>query len=335
MISRRCWLLFSASGRELPAEALRTTPLRRRIPSTTALIAFEAAGRHESFSRAAEELALTEGAVSRQIGRLEEGLGVILFTRVKNRVHLTEAGKIYWERIVQRLDELESDTVNLQGRPSSGVIELAVIPTFANQWLLPRLPRFHARYPETTVNISERPDPFLFAGSNFDAALHYDHPAWAGMIQQNLFSEELVPVCSPALTGGRKTLTPGELKSLPLLQKRGRPEAWKKWWDHVGVTDINPMVGARYDLFSMVIKAALAGLGLALVPKLYVLNELRAGELIIPCDALVPGDKRYCIVYPERKHDQWPLNVFISWLLDESSDYVKRRESNRTEYFPG
>jgi DNA-binding transcriptional LysR family regulator len=308
--------------------------VRRKIPSTTALIAFEAAGRHESFSRAAEELVLTEGAVSRQIGRLEDFLGVVLFTRVKNRVHLTEAGKGYWERIVQRLDELETDTVNLQGRPvGGGVIELAVIPTFANQWLIPRLSRFHARYPETTINISERPEPFLFAGSTFDAALHYDHPAWAGMIQKPLFSEELVPVCSPRLLGGRSELAPADIKGLPLLQKRGRPDAWKKWWDQVGITDFNPMVGTRYDMFSMVIKAAVAGLGLALVPKLYVLNELRDGELVVACNRRVPGDKSYCIVYPERKHDQWPLNVFLDWIHDEAAHYVTRRESNQLEYF--
>ncbi|GGE51360.1 transcriptional regulator [Agaricicola taiwanensis] len=308
--------------------------MRRNIPSTTALIAFEAAGRHESFSRAAEELVLTEGAVSRQIGRLEEFLGVPLFTRVKNRVHLTEAGKRYWERIVQRLDDLEGDTIHLQGRPATGgVIELAVIPTFANQWLIPRLPRFHARYPDTIINISERPDPFLFAGSSFDAALHYDHPAWAGMIQKALFAEELIPVCSPRITGGREGLDPSEIKGLPLLQKRGRPDAWKKWWDHVGMTEVNSRVGTRYDMFSMVIKAAVAGLGLALVPKLYVLNELRSGELIIACDRHVPGDKRYCIVYPERKHEQWPLNVFLDWLNDEAVQYVRLRDANQMEYF--
>ncbi len=303
--------------------------MRRKIPSTAALIAFEAAGRHESFSRAAEELNLTEGAVSRQIARLEDFLGLVLFMRVKNRVHLTDPGRHYWEQIVAGLDKIESDTIHLQGRPTGGgVLELAVIPTFTNVWLIPRLPRFHAQYPDIVVNMSERPEPFLFASSPFDAAIHYDHPAWVGMIQKSLFAEELVPVCSPALSGGRADLTAAELKRLPLLQKRGRPEAWKKWWDHIGVTDINSLVGTRYDMFSMVIKAAVAGLGLALVPKLYVVDELRDGRLIIPSNCRVPGGKRYCLVYPEYKHDQWPLSVFIDWLMREADQYVEQRDSN-------
>jgi DNA-binding transcriptional LysR family regulator len=306
--------------------------VRRKIPSTSALIAFEAAGRHESFSRAAEELNLTEGAVSRQIGRLEEFLDLALFMRVKNRVHLTEAGRHYWEQVISGLDRIERDTVNLLGRPSSGgVLELAVIPTFANEWIIPRLPGFHAQYPDITVNMSERPEPFLFAGSPFDAAVHYDHPAWVGMIQRSIFTEELVPVCSPGLAKRRAMLPLAELKRLPLLHKRSRPDAWKKWFDHVGVTDINPMVGTRYDMYSMMIRAAMAGLGLALVPKLYVLNEVQAGRLVIPTDHRVPSDKRYCIVYPERKHDKWPLNVFLDWLMREATYYVAQRTTQEME----
>lgn len=301
--------------------------MRRRIPSTGALIAFEAAGRHESFSRAAEELHLTEGAISRQIARLEAFLDMALFLRVKNRVFLTDSGRHYWEQVVAGLDKIERDTVNAQARPATGgVLELAVIPTFANEWIIPRLPKFHAEYPDITVNMSERPQPFLFADSPFDAAIHYDHPAWAGVVQQKLFSEELVPVCHPSLTGGRTGLQPADIRSLPLLHKRGQGIAWKRWWDDAGVSGLNAMTGTRYDMFSMVIKAACAGLGLALVPKLYVLNELAAGRLIIPCAHKVPAHKQYCIVYPEQKLDHWPLGIFLRWLEKEAILYVHQRD---------
>jgi DNA-binding transcriptional LysR family regulator len=287
---------------------------------------FEAAGRHESLSRAAAELGMTEGAVSRQIARLEDYLELLLFNRVKGRIHLTDAGREYWEQVVQTLSRLESDTLSLIGRPrEGGVLELAVIPTFTNKWLIPRLPKFHARHPGITVNMSERPEPFLFAESRFDAAIHYDHPAWAGMITKDLFEEELVPVCHPALLNGRPTVPLDELKKLPLLHKRGRTDAWRRWWDHLGLSDIKPMEGARYDLFSMAIEAALAGLGMALVPRLYVARDVQEGRLTIPVDLRVPGEKRYCVVCPERKYGSWPLRPFLDWLMMEAELYVHRR----------
>jgi DNA-binding transcriptional LysR family regulator len=305
--------------------------VRRRIPNTGSLLAFEAAARHGSFSRAAEELHLTEGAVSRQIARLEEFLGVPLFTRIKNRVHLTAAARLYWEQVAANLARIEQDTLSLTGRPEGGVLELAVIPTFTNHWIMPRLPRFLEKNPGITINMTERPEPFLFADSDFDAAIAYDHPAWTGMIKRMLFAEELVAICAPALLPAGRKPQPEDLARLPLLHKRGRADEWKKWWDAVGEECANPMAGPRYDLFSMVIEAARAGLGLALVPKLYVAGELARGEFVIPLEAHGPGDKSYCVVYPERKHDQWPLNVFIAWLDAETKRYLDERSAAQVE----
>ncbi|MGB3865598.1 MAG: LysR family transcriptional regulator [Xanthobacteraceae bacterium] len=303
--------------------------MRRKIPSVNALLTFEAAGRHESFARAADELSMSEGAVSRQIARLEEFLGLLLFNRVKGRIHLTHSGREYWNRIIDDLDRIERDTLNLLARPAEGgVLELAVIPTFTNRWVIPRLPDFYARNPGIIINMSERPEPFLFVDSPFDAAIHYDHPAWVGMIKKDLFAEELVPVCSPMLTGGRDKLSLDELKSLPLLHKRGRLDAWLKWWDHVGVTGINPMEGSQYDLFSMAIEAAVAGLGVVLVPRFYISKELKDRRLVIPFDHHVPGEKRYCVVCPEDKYGSWPLKPFLDWLVQQSSAYTRKRDDH-------
>jgi LysR family transcriptional regulator, glycine cleavage system transcriptional activator len=302
--------------------------MRRKIPSSSALLAFETAGRHGSFSRAAEELNLTEGAVSRQIGRLEDTLGVALFMRVKNRVHLTEDGRIYWEQVRADLERIEAHTLNLIARPSEGgVLELAVIPTFTNRWLIPRLLAFHALHPGITINISERPEPFLFADSEFDAALHYDHPAWTGMLKRRLFGEELVPICSPTLTNGLKFQDLSEINNHKLLHKRGRFDGWRNVFVHGGLKDGNPMQGNRYDLFSMIIEAARAGLGIGLVPRLYVLQEIARGELIIPFETSLPEEKHYCLVYPEHKHGSWPLNIFSEWLGRTAKIYAQDRES--------
>jgi DNA-binding transcriptional LysR family regulator len=300
--------------------------MRRKIPSSGALVAFEAAGRHESFSRAAEELNLTEGAVSRQIGRLESYLGVLLFSRVKNKVHLTEDGQLYWEQVRSDLERIEAHTLNLIGRPSEGgVIELAAIPTFTNRWLIPRLPDFCARHPGITINISERPDPFLFADSPFDAALHFDHPAWAGMLRDTLFGEELVPICSPKLTGGRTFASLSDISNFVLLHKRGRWDGWRNLFLHAGLDHLNPAGGIRYDLFTMIIEAARAGLGIGLVPRLYVAQEIQRGELLIPFEVRLPEEKTYCLIYPERKIGSWPLNVFVSWIGEVSRNYVLSR----------
>lgn len=305
--------------------------MRRKIPSTGALLAFEVAGRHENFARAAEELGITEGAVSRQIARLEDYLELILFNRVKGRIHLTDAGREYWLKIGTTLDQIERDTLLLQAQPEKGgILELAVIPTFTNRWIIPRLPKFHAANPNITINMTERPEPFLFAESPFDAAIHYDHPAWAGMIKKELFAEELVPVCSPTLLKSEGKMSLNELKNLPLLHKRGRADAWKEWLSQLGIADVNLMQGARYDLFAMAIEAAKAGLGVALVPRLYIAEDVADGKLVIPFDRYVASQKKYCIVFPERKHGAWPLRVFLDWLIHECDLYVRRRNESVT-----
>lgn len=180
--------------------------MRRNIPSSTALTAFEAAARHGSFARAAEELSLTEGAISRQIGRLEAFLGVILFERVGNRVRLLPNGARYAVQVRESLDRLDRDSQYVMGQPNDGAsLDIAIIPTFAMRWLIPRLSRFQQKHPNITVHLAERMDPFVLAGSGFDAAIHFEHPAWTGMRMHRLLHEVLVPVCHPDLLAGRKT----------------------------------------------------------------------------------------------------------------------------------
>jgi DNA-binding transcriptional LysR family regulator len=285
-------------------------------------MAFEAAARHGSFARAAEELALTEGAVSRQIGRLEAFLGVALFERVGNRVRLAPNGTRYAAQVREILDRLERDSLYLMGQPIEGAsIDIAAIPTFATRWLIPRLKRFQDRHPNITVHIAERMDPFILAGSGFDAAIHFEHPAWAGMHLHRLLEEVLVPVCSPALLANAGANL--SLDELPRLHRRQNPDAWQLYAQEAGIVLTNSAVGARYDLHSMLIEAALAGLGVALVPRLYVGAELEQGRLVAPWPDGKAIAKNFCLVLPEPiELSEAPLQAFAKWMLHEAQGLV-------------
>ena len=177
--------------------------MRRKLPSTGALEAFEAAARHQSFTKAAEELSVTQSAVCRQVAALESFLDVRLFRRTRRGVTLTEAGLDYSRSVGARLDEVERDTLELMARGGRGSsLELAVVPTFGTRWLLPRLPAFQRAHPHVAVHLSSRTRPFLFADTPFDAAIHAGETgsaAWPGTEKRFLMSESLIAVASPSL----------------------------------------------------------------------------------------------------------------------------------------
>ena len=293
--------------------------MRRKIPSLQALACFDAAARHESYTRAAQELALTQSAVSRQITALEEFLGVAMFRRTRHGVALTEHGAEYAAQVAPRLLGLEQDTLDVmstQGR--AGTLQLAAVPTFATRWLIPRLPDLKARHPEITIHIETRTRPFMFADTTFDAALYAGTPEqvsnWAGTRALRLLAEDVVPVCSPQLMGAQTALTPEAIAQLPLLQQSTRPHGWRQWFDAVGVTTPLARSGPRYELFSMTAAAAAQGLGLALVPRLLIEAELARGELVVACDRPLRGERAYYLVTPERGDERPVMKNFLAWL---------------------
>nr|WP_028208575.1 LysR family transcriptional regulator [Paraburkholderia nodosa] len=298
--------------------------MRRKIPGLEALIAFEAAARHLSFTRSADELALTQSAVGRQVAVLEEYLGVPLFNRVKKRLSLTEIGEIYARQVRDNLARMERDTLAAMAhREAGGILELAVIPTFATRWLIPRLPLFYTEHKDVTVNLATRAEPFLFTDTPFDAAIHFGGPVWPGSITKYLFGEEMTPVCSPQLLKGRVALEPREVSEFTLLHQSARPDAWRHWFTQAGIHDADCMQGQRYELFSMLVEAARAGLGIALVPRFFVSHELAIGELLIPCELSLTSEKGYYLVYPEHKQHSPQLRGFETWLLAEASRYAQ------------
>jgi DNA-binding transcriptional LysR family regulator len=296
--------------------------MRRKIPSLQALACFDAAARHESYTRAAQELALTQSAVSRQISALEAFLGVALFRRTRHGVALTTSGADYARQIAPRLQALERDTLDAMSRQGTGgAINLAAVPTFATRWLMPRLPHLTALHPELIVHIETRTRPFLFADTEFDAALYSGTPEqvanWAGTRAVALLQEEVLPVCVPALLGAKNQLTPAALARLPLLQQSTRPYAWRQWFDAMGVDAPTALSGPRYELYSMTAAAASNGMGVALVPRLLIEAELARGELVVACRQVLHSERAYYLVMPERGEDRPALALFQAWLLQQ------------------
>lgn len=287
--------------------------MRRKIPSTLALSAFESAARHQSFTKAADELAVTQSAICRQIGALEEFLGVPLFRRGRRGVVLTEAGQAYSRKVTARLDDVERDTLELMaGGSGGGTLELGVVPTFATKWLLPRLPRFLALHPGITVNLGARARPFLFDDTPFDAAIHAGEAFWPGTEGVFLMHEDLIAVRSPRLAD------PDDWRQAPLLQISTRPYLWRDWFRSMELEAGNDMAGPRFELFSMVAEAAVHGMGIGLMPRMLIEDELARGVLVQVTQHVYRSDRSYRLLYPERKADHAPLKAFREWIEGEA-----------------
>lgn len=304
-----------------------THTMRRKIPSLQALACFDAAARFESYTRAAHELALTQGAVSRQITALEEFLGMDLFRRTRHGVALTERGAAYAKQVAPRLQGLEQETLDAMSTQGLGsAVHLAVVPTFATRWLIPRLPLLAAQHPDITIHIETRTRPFMFTETPFDAALYAGTPEqvrnWAGTKATLLQMEEVVPVCSPKLMNDALELTPEAIAQLPLLQQSTRAEGWRQWFEAQGVDAPLALAGPRYELFSMTAAAATHGMGVALVPRLLIETELLRGELVIACNRPLRGERGYYFMTPERTNESAALKDFVTWLTAQKPTLI-------------
>lgn len=295
--------------------------MRRKIPSTAALVSFEAAARHESFTKAAHELSLTQSAICRQIAGLEDFLAVELFKRSRRGVKLTEAGLSYSRRVATQLDAVERDTLSVMGQQGANIIELAVVPTFGTQWLLPRLKDFQQQHPEVTVNLTNRTRPFLFADTDFDAAIYFGDGEWPGTQAHRLMGENPMPVCSPTLLQDHEALSATLIAELPLLQQTTRPYAWRQWFNAQGMNIPRDMAGPRYELFSMLAQAAAHEMGIALIPPFLIQRELEEKRLVIANTQALDSIKAYHLMIPERKTESTSLRAFRDWLMLQAQQY--------------
>ena len=293
----------------------------RRLPSLGSLQAFDAAARHLSFTRAATELCVTQSAISRQIKQLEDSVGQPLFLRSQNRLTLSVLGSEYAVAIRRVLHDAEAATLTLMAYGGRGpVLSLALLPTFGSRWLVPRLAEFVEAQPTIQLNITTYIEPFEFQGADVDAAIHFGTNAWPGAVCHRLMGEVAVPVCAPSLIGGSQPLIdPSHVARYPLLQHATRPLAWHEWFTQLGAPSVLAMGGIRFDHFYMMIQAAIAGLGVALLPRFLVNEELASGRLIVVASHELESSAAYWLVYPESKAHLPAVTCFRDWALSLAS----------------
>ena len=289
---------------------------RRFLPSIPALQALEAVARLGSATAAAEELSLTQGAVSRQLKALEEQLGVALLNRTGKRLSLTPAGAAYAEEIRAGLQKIAQAALKLQANPGGGALSLAILPTFGMRWLVPRLPRFSRAHPEVTINMTTVMEMFSFDTQPFDAAITFGDGHWPDTDKLLLAREVLVPVAAPSLLEGRTIATGHDLLRLPLLHIQTRPRIWQRWLAAKGV-ETGPIAGMVHDQFTTIVQAALHGLGVGLVPDYLVADELAEGRLKPALDGPEQSLGAYWLVWPEERREAPALAAFRTWLEGE------------------
>lgn len=289
---------------------------RRYLPPIPALLALEAVGRLGTASAAADELNLTQGAISRALQALEGQLGVPLLIRERQRLKLSPAGQDYVEEVRKALTLLASASITLRANPGGGSLNLAILPAFGMHWLAPRLARFAQSHPEVTVNLSTRLRPFDFAATAFDAAIHYGRQDWQGVRYLKLMDEEVIAVAAP---GFQTAATATDILSHPLLQLESRPGDWGRWLAHHGHPGLRPS-GMMFDQFATLIQGAIHGMGAALVPTFLIQRELSEGRLIPLFGPSVQALGSYYLVWPDARPDRAPLRSLRLWLQTEVTD---------------
>ncbi|TPW28952.1 LysR family transcriptional regulator [Pararhizobium mangrovi] len=294
------------------------TLTRNAVPDIAVLQAFECAARHGSFTRAAEELNLTQSAVSRQIRALEEQFGVLLFERVRRRVVLSAAGRALMPPILDLLERVD-DVMHraLVSADSKTVLRLAALPTFCNRWLMPRLSGFAERHPDILLDVVSRSQPFDLIAEEVDLAIHYGQPVWAHASCTYLCSEIILPVASPRFAAAGDIACANDLAGMPLLHLATRPQQWADWFAQNDAAVAAPHRGHRFDQFGTIIEAALAGLGIALLPVYLIEEELEAGRLHVLVDRPMRTRNGYYLVSPEGKTQDAAATAFRSWILTQ------------------
>jgi len=304
---------------------------KRLHPPTHLLRAFVMTAELQTISAAAAALHLTQGAVSKQVLELESWLGVPLFARVRKRLQLTPAGRRYVEAVAPLLRQLEAATLDFMTSPAEGgVLHLSALPTFASKWLIPRLPAFQAAHPKVLIQFVPYVQGYDFTRPDLDCAVRYGTGPWAGAAADYLAGREMVLIGPPRRRGETPLKRPQDVVQHRLLQHVSVPQAWSHWCERHGIAGINPHGGIQLDLYSAIVRAVAAGMGLALVPACLVEDELARGEVITAL-AGAPGrltsDTGYFLCYPENKANTEPLSLFRAWLQQQCAARAEDAEA--------
>lgn len=297
--------------------------MARRLPPLNSLRAFEAAARHLSFAKAADELHVTPAAISHHIKALEDHLGVKLFRRLNRAVRLTDAGQACAAGLSDAFDRMAVALERLRAQESSGPLTVSTSPALAAKWLVPRLERFQDLYPEIDVRVSAAMWLVDFAREDVDVAIRYGREPYPGLLAELLLTNEVVPVCAPALVeGSRRLRAPEDLRHHTLLHddtatSDGAYPNWAMWLRAAGVDGVDPSRGPRFDYPGLVLEAAAAGRGVALALSTVVAADLAAGRLVMPFAVAAPTPFAYYVVCPQATAERPKVAAFRRWLRAE------------------
>jgi LysR family glycine cleavage system transcriptional activator len=291
----------------------------RRLPPLNALRAFEAAARCGNFTRAAQELFVTQGAVSRHVSTLEEWLKVRLFERGRHGIQLTPPGQAYFASVRAGLDQIENGTRQLRQSPDERRLRIKLPPTFAIRWLVPRLARFHALHPDIDVQITTSHQRADFERDEVDVSIHSEPSPPGREGYRRLFGETLVPVCAPGLLErGPPLARPGDLAKHVLLCSMNRPNDWPAWLAAAGAHGIDGNSGLKFENAALAYQAAADQLGVIIAVLAFVRDDLAAGRLVAPLALRVPTRGAYYLAYPTHAPLPARVRAFEDWIVDEA-----------------
>jgi LysR family glycine cleavage system transcriptional activator len=303
----------------------------RKLPPLTSLPAFEAAARHLSFSKAAAELHVTHGAISRAVRNLEEKLGIRLFDRGTRSVRLTEAGAAYAAEVGESLDRIAAATMSATASRPRRALNVSTSDGFAGRWLVPRLHRFHRAHRDVDVRLSTSGALVDFLRDGIDIAIRYGAGGYEGVMSELLAEEAVAPVCSPQLLQGDHPLRqPSDLRHHRLIHDNFRI-GWAAWLEHAGVDGIDPESGVAFEAAAYAVEAAVQGEGVLLGRSVLVSADLAAGRLVRPFDLTLKSRWRYYVVYPDGALRQKSVRAFRDWLFEEmATDFGHLRRPSKT-----
>ncbi len=288
-----------------------------RLPSLNGLRAFEAAARHLSFTQAAAELNVTQTAISHQIRRLEEELGIRLFIRKNRALALTPKARDYLPGVRAAFNDLRLATDQLLRKDDDHVLTVSTLASLAAKWLLPRLTAFQEAHPGIDVRITTSTALVDFRGGDVDAAIRYGRGNWQGLRAEWLMADDFFPVCSPALLNGKRPLKcPEDLRDHMLLHTSTNSDDWRQWLTAAGLpSDISKQPGITFDLILMTVQAAIDGIGVAMGRTSYVQDDIAKGRLVVPFKIALPVDAGFYLVSPEGVAEPPKLRAFRQWLI--------------------
>ncbi len=305
--------------------------MRRRLPSLNWLRAFEAAARHMSFTEAANELNVTQAAVSQQVKQLEDWFGTPLFSRLPRRLVMTDAGLGYLPIVRQAFDHLAAGTEDIFGDTREGPISLRVTSSLTYVWLIPRIGRFFKAHPGVSVRLTTTMEGLDFGQEGVDIEIRYGDGKWPGVRAERLFWEELFPVCSPRLRDGPRPLDkPEDLADHTMIHVIGEPENWQMWLRAAGVSGMSVGGGLQFDLHMMATHAAIAGIGVALGLSPMVNDALTDGRLVAPFDVRIPARDAHFVVTPDDAISRSRVQAFKNWLLAEARGRRPRKTHKKS-----